>query len=370
MDKKEKLLKVKEIMKNTNKQHKEVVLDFASSQKKWERLSSGVESFDKFTGEGFPYGHTSIVWGSPGAGKSSLMYYTVAQAQKEGKVVAFLDLENSFSNERALLFGVDCEELIIGHYKVAEHALDTVINLAKEKAVDVIILDSIHSMAPKGEVEDKKGSKSLESDTMALLARKLAQFFRMASTSIYKANIALIMIGQTRTDLGGFIALQKLSGGNALIHNSVLTIYMRKGQKSNRPQISYKVAFVDPDKKVHVHTKKEDAGFSIVMKINKKQCEGGENEGSQLEIPFYFDTGFVTPIEENIPIEIEAETEEDKTLINDYLVKKELKERGFSDESIKNVKDGLQDAKEGKIDKLEEPKKKKRGRPSKKKKED
>ena len=369
MNKKEKLDKLKELMKDINKTNKETVLDFASSQQSWKRLSSGVETFDKFTGGGFPYGHASIVWGSAGSGKSSLMYSTVAQAQKEGKIVAFLDLENSFSPERAKLFEVNCEELVIGHYDVAEKALDTIINLAKEKAVDVIILDSLHSMSPKGEMEDKKGSKSVESDTMALLARKLAQFFRMASTFIYKADIALIMIGQTRTDLGGFIALQKLSGGNALIHNSVLTIYMRKGQKSNNPQISSKVAFIDPDKKVHVHTKKEDAGFSIVMKINKKQCEGGENEGAELEIPYYFNTGFVKPSEENLPIEIEAETEEDKTLINDYLVKKELKERGFSDESIKNVKDGLQDAKEGKINKLEEPKKKKRGRPRKREKQ-
>ena len=97
------------------------------------------------------------IWlhGGTGAGKSSLMYQTVAQAQKEGKIVAFLDLENSFNNERAEKFGVNCSELIIGHYTVAENALDTIVKLAQEAIVDVIILDSIHSMAPKGEVEDK-----------------------------------------------------------------------------------------------------------------------------------------------------------------------------------------------------------------------
>lgn len=326
MNKDEKLKKVKEIMKDINKQQKETVLDFASSQKSWDRLSTGVESLDKFIGDGFPYGHLSIVWGSAGCGKSSLMYSTIAQAQKKGNIVAFLDVENSFEPTRATMFGVNCNELIIGHYKVAEQALDTIINLAREKAVDVIILDSIHSMAPKGEVEDKKGSKSVESDTMALLARKLAQFFRMASTFIYKANIALIMVGQTRTDLGGFIALQKLSGGNALIHNSVLTIHMRKGQKSNNPQISTKVAFIDPDKKVHVHTEKNDAGFSIVLKLDKKQCDGGQNEGATVEIPYYYNTGFSILSEENIPIRIEAENEDDKKLIEDYLSKKFVKE--------------------------------------------
>jgi RecA/RadA recombinase len=213
MNKEERLLKLKNLMKDINKGHDNIVLDFASNQESWVVANSGVPIFDDFCG-GFPYGHTSIVWGGSGAGKSSLMYATMAQAQREGKIVAFLDLENSYSNERASLFGVKTDELIIGHYEVAEQALDTVITLAKEKAVDMIILDSLHSMAPKGELEDKKGQKSLENDTMALLARKLAQFFRMASTLIYNANISFIMVGQTRTDLGGFIALQKLSGGN------------------------------------------------------------------------------------------------------------------------------------------------------------
>ena len=204
-----KLDKVKNIMKEINKQHKEVVLDFASNQEKWTRQSTGIKAFDDLIGGGFTYGHTNIVWGTSGAGKSSLMYHTIAQAQKDNKIVAFLDLEDSFDKERASTFGVNLNELVVGHYEIAEQALDTIITLAKEKAVDIIILDSIHSMTPRAEMEDKKGTKSVEKTTMALLARKLSQFFRMAGTLIYKANIALIMIGQTRTDLGGFIALQK-----------------------------------------------------------------------------------------------------------------------------------------------------------------
>jgi RecA/RadA recombinase len=325
LSKEEKLAKIKGLMKEINKGQKEVILDFASSEKEWERISCGVPEIDKVIGGGFPYGHTSIVWGSAGSGKSTLMYFTVAEAQKMGKVVAFLDLENSFNNDRASKFGVDCSELIVGHYSVAEQALDTIVTLAKEGAVDVIILDSIHSLAPKGELEDKKGAKSLESDTMALLARKLAQFFRMASTYIYNSNIALIMIGQTRTDLGGFIALQKLSGGNALIHNSVLTLYQRRGQKGNAPFLTWKEAFVDPDGKFHLQTKKEQDGFESVIKIDKKKCSGGENEGTEISVPYYYDTGFVIPNEENEVIKIDpAMNEEQIKIINDTLEKKGL----------------------------------------------
>ena len=397
MNKDERLLKLKNLMKDINKGQKDIVLDFASNQESWVVANSGVPIFDDFCG-GFPYGHTSIVWGGSGAGKSSLMYSTMTQAQKEGKIVAFLDLENSYSNERASLFGVKTDELIIGHYEVAEKALDTVITLAKEKAVDMIILDSLHSMAPKGELEDKKGQKSLENDTMALLARKLAQFFRMASTLIYNANISFILIGQTRTDLGGFIALQKLSGGNSLIHSSVLTVYMRRGQKSNAPILSWKEAYIDPDGKFHLITKKEPVGFEVVAKIDKKKTNQGKPEGSDVSFPYYLETGFVAPDSEGDIIKIAPEMiGEQKEECRKILV-----ERGYTqfdkeprrdvgkelDELLKDVPetdDELPDeenkelsldeaiAEQGgkgfeeleKIGKEEKPKKSKRGRPKK-----
>lgn len=337
----DKLEKAKAIMREINKQHKEVVIDFASNQRESSRLSTGIKELDNLIGGGWAYGHCNIIWGQSSAGKSSLMLHSISQAQSEGKVVAFLDLENSFDEQRAKSFGVNTQELLLGHYEIAEKALDTIILLAREQAVDVIILDSIHSLAPKGEVEDKKGTKSLESDTMALLARKMAQFFRMSSTLIYKANIALVMVGQTRTDLGGFIALQKLSGGNALIHNSVLTLHLRRGSKSDAPRKKWKEIFLDPDGKLHKKTKDEPIGFDTVIKIDKKQVTGGESEGSEKHLSFYYDSGFVASdaeIEEVI-----VGTEEEKEKIQEILNKKEK----FSQVKLN-------------------PKSKKRGRPKKK----
>lgn len=326
LSKEEKLAKLKGLMKDLNKGQEDTVIDFASNQESWVVAETGVPIFDKFVG-GFPYGHTSIVWGGSGAGKSSLMYSTIAKAQQDGKVVAFLDLENSYTNERANLFGVNTQELIVCHYKIAEQALDTVITLAREKAVDMIILDSLHSMAPQGEVEDKKGQKSLTADTMALLARKLSQFFRIASTIIYNANIAFIMIGQTRTDLGGFIALQKLSGGNSLIHSSVLTVYMRRGQKSNAPVLSWKEAYIDPDGKFHLLTKKEPVGFEVVAKIDKKKTNTGEPEGSEVSFPYYLETGFVAPDAQEEIIKIDATmSPEQQEEARQILVKKGYKQ--------------------------------------------
>ena len=326
MTKEERLAKLKSVMKGINKTQGKAVLNFADTEVEWERASTGIKELDDMIGGGFAYGHTSICWGGSGAGKSTLMYSTVAQAQKEGKIVAFLDLENSFENERATTMGVNCKDMVIGHYDVAEEALDTIIKLAIEGVVDVIILDSIHSMATKGAVEDKKGLKSLETNTMGALAKKLGEFFARASTRIFKSNIALIMVGQTRKNLGGFIVLDKLSGGNALIHNSVLTLHQRRGQKSNAPHLECKVAFLDPDGKFHLQKEKTQNGFETVIKIDKKKCSGGFNEGTAISLPYHYDTGFIVPNPEDMEIKIDPKMNEEQVKI----IKKALVKKGYT----------------------------------------
>jgi len=231
--------------------------------------------------------------------------------------------------------GVNCKDMVIGHYDVAEEALDTIIKLAIEGVVDVIILDSIHSMAPKGAVEDKKGEKSLTTNTMGALAKKLSEFFARASTRIFKSNIALIMVGQTRKNLGGFIVLDKLSGGNALIHNSVLTLHQRRGQKSNAPCLECKIAFLDPDGKFHLQKEKTQDGFETVIKIDKKKCSGGQNEGATVSLPYYYDTGFISPLKEDeeIPIKIDPKAnDEEVKIIKENLVKKGYTQ--FAEETV------------------------------------
>ena len=356
MSKQDKLNAAKKAMREINKQHKDVVIDFASNQSEWEKLSTGIESFDEFLGGGWVRGHFNVLWGGEAVGKSTLMYHTIAKAQEDGLIVAYLDEEHSFEPVRARQFGVNLNDLIVGHHEIAEQALDTIIKLAKEKVVDVIILDSIHSLSPKGEKEDKKGSKSVEKDTMALVARKLAQFFRMATNDIYKSNIAVILIGQTRTNLGGFIALQTLSGGSALKHYSILTVNARRGAKADAPQAKYVEYFLDPDGKLHKRTKTDEAvGFDAVFKLNKTQSPNTAPEQSTIHAPFYFADGFLGEVSEELPIRIEGTKEEQekiRELIAEKTVKQPLKEK---------PKKFQEEVKE----EIEKPKKKKRGRPKK-----
>lgn len=295
------------IIAEINKQFDGVVIKIASEDRKIERIPTKVKEIDELIGGGFPCGRVSVVWGGEGVGKSSLMAHLVKSAQEQGKTVIYLDLENKLDVNWFEKLGVDISKLLVGRFKVAEQALDTIIKLAKEKAVDVIILDSIQSLSPKGEQETKAGKeKSVEEDTMALLARKLSQFFRMAIPHIYRANICLVMIGQTRTDIGGFIALQTLSGGMALKHNASIILHLRRGKKADAPTETYyeekevedevidketgEVKIVKKKKKYKKHRK---IGFSVVMEVNKMQLSDGAREGTEIEIPFYFESGFI-----------------------------------------------------------------------------
>jgi RecA/RadA recombinase len=168
--------------------------------------------------------------------------------------------------------------------------MDTVIKLCKEKVADVIVLDSIQGLSPHGEQYEGKADKerSVQDDTMALLARKLSQFFRMATPFISDAKCALLLIGQSRMDLGSFIKMETLSGGHALMHNSRLILRIRRGQGADAPTEKR------PTEKITEKGKPEmksiPIGFDLVVHVNKSQIQGC-TEGDEVHVPFLFNSG-------------------------------------------------------------------------------
>jgi len=209
------------------------------------------------------------------------------KAQKDGKLVAWIALE-PFPKDRAVLFGINLDEMPIIQCPQAEQSLDIIVDYARNKLVDVIILDSIHSLAPKGMQENSKGEKSLSEETMAILARKLSEFFKVAIDPVKRSNMAVLLIGQTRIKLG-IVCLDDLTGGNALKHNSRLTIHTRRGAKDDSPTRSYK----DEEGK----KKEEIIGFPCVLKLDKVQVSGSQPELSVLNVPYYYESGFDLPKE-------------------------------------------------------------------------
>ncbi len=286
-DKKEKLNK---LINEINRDKGAGALKFASSEETPDRISFGDVELDDLSGGGIPHKRFSIIWGAKSAGKSTLCYNVIAEAQKEGKICAYIDLERTFDPVWAKKQGVDLETLVLGSaYATAESAMDDFIKFTKSGAVDLIILDSVQALSPKGEQETKKGKeKSLEDDTMALLARKLSQFFRISSSSVYTGNVAILLIGQARTNLGGFIAFDSLSGGHALNHWSSMTLHIGRGAKADAPTEKIKVEGKTEDKVV---------GFNCVVKLEKIKISSKTGnkttpEGTNVNLPFYFESGF------------------------------------------------------------------------------
>lgn len=290
---------LEKLMKQFNRKYDKEMIKFGKSiEKERERISFGLKALDKLTGGGIPVGLFTVIWGNKSVGKTTLVYKIIASAQEQDKIVAFFDLENTFDPDWASKMGVNVDDLVLGYFDTAEESLDALIAMAEERVVDLIVIDSIQALSPKGEQRNKSGTiRSIEEDEMALLARKLSKFFRISAPKINSGNIAVVMIGQARMDIGGFIALETLTGGKSLAHWASLIIRMRRGQKSDAPY----------ERKVDEKTgkkKKVIIGFDCVFKLEKKKIKSAP-EGTEVHLPFVFEEGF-----RDVDVEIEMESEE------------------------------------------------------------
>lgn len=308
-----------ETMKKLNKTMGEEYLTFAEEMAKPEVLNTGIVEVDKLIG-GLRCGHTTVIYGANSSGKSTLVYQTIANLQKQNKICALIDMEHSFEPERATQLGIDLKELILVQTCTnAEQAMDIIITLCKEKAVDFIALDSIHALSPKQEQETKKGVvKSMEDDSMALLARKLSQFFRTVGGHLFNAKIPLLLIGQCRiSGIGTFIVKAGLGAGEAIKFYMYTCVFMRRGQGSDAPMEKIKREVVTPDGDTLMKTFNEPMGFDAVLKLEKSKSSNSAKENTDIHIPFYYETGF-------LPKLLQQKADEEQKEINEECVKEEL----------------------------------------------
>jgi recombination protein RecA len=279
------------LINEKNREYKGTVLKFAKDEEEVTRTFFGVKELDELTG-GVPSKRFNIIWGGESVGKTTACYMLIASAQKKNKLCAYIDLERSWDSARAKQFGVDADNLVLANaFENAEQAMDTLIQMCRDKAVDFIVLDSIQGLSPKGEQETKKGKlKSIEDDEMALLARKMSKFFRVSAAGVYKGDVTVVLIGQSRLDIGGFIPLESLSGGKALKFWSTMTLRMHRGPKAEAP--TKKIVLEEEDengKKIKIE---KTIGFQSVIKLEKTKISGTKSEGTEVKLPFFFESGF------------------------------------------------------------------------------
>lgn len=161
---------------------------------------------------GVPKGRVVEIYGPESSGKTTLATHIIAEAQKKGGIAAFVDAEHAFDKYYAKKLGVDIENLLISQPDNGEQALEIADNLIRSGAIDVIVIDSVAALVPKGEIEGEMGDSK-----MGLQARLMSQALRKLTGTISKTNCCCIFINQLREKIGVMFGNpETTTGGNAL----------------------------------------------------------------------------------------------------------------------------------------------------------
>lgn len=195
---------------------------------KIEAISTGSLTLDRALGiGGLPKGRIVEIYGPESSGKTSISLQTIAQAQKNGELCAFIDAEHALDPEYAEKLGVDLENLYVAQPDTGEQALEILDSLIRSKAFGMIVVDSVAALVPKAEIEGDMGDSH-----MGLQARLMSQGLRKVTGAIKDANTLVIFINQIRMKIGVmFGSPETTTGGNALkFYASVRLDIRRTGQ--------------------------------------------------------------------------------------------------------------------------------------------
>lgn len=178
-----------------------------------EVIGTGSLSLDRALGvSGIPRGRVTEIYGPEGAGKTTLALHVVAEAQKGGGVVAFIDMEHALDPAYARRIGVDVDSLLISQPDTGEQALEIAEMLIRSGALDVVVVDSVAALVPRAEIEGEMGDSH-----PGLQARLMSQALRKLSGAIKQSNTALIFTNQLREKIGVMFGNpETTSGGRAL----------------------------------------------------------------------------------------------------------------------------------------------------------
>ncbi|UII32719.1 recombinase RecA [Fulvivirga ulvae] len=191
-------------------------------------ISTGSLSLDLALGVGgIPRGRVIEIYGPESSGKTTLSMHCIAEAQKKGGLAAFIDAEHAFDRVYAEKLGIDTENLLISQPDSGEQALEIAEHLIRSGAIDIIVIDSVAALVPKGELEGEMGDSK-----MGLQARLMSQALRKLTGTINKTGCACIFINQLREKIGVMFGNpETTTGGNALkFYASVRLDIRRIGQ--------------------------------------------------------------------------------------------------------------------------------------------
>ena len=190
-----------------------------------ESIPTGSLSLDIALGiGGVPKGRIIEIYGPESSGKTTLALHIVAEAQKRGGEVAFIDAEHALDPGYARALGVDIDSMLISQPDTGEQGLEICEALVRSGAIDVVVVDSVAALTPRAEIEGDMGDSHV-----GLLARLMSQALRKLAGSIAKTNCIVIFINQLREKVGVMYGNPEVTtGGRALKFYASVRIDVRR----------------------------------------------------------------------------------------------------------------------------------------------
>ena len=195
------------------------------SQEPMEVISTGSIGLDMALGVGgLPKGRVVEIYGPESSGKTTIATHIIAEAQKKGGMCAIIDAEHAFDSAYAQKLGVDIDNLLISQPDYGEQGLEIADRLILSGALDVVVIDSVAALVPKGELEGEMGDSK-----MGLQARLMSQALRKLTATISKTNTICIFINQLREKIGVMFGNpETTTGGNALKFYASIRLDIRR----------------------------------------------------------------------------------------------------------------------------------------------
>ena len=173
---------------------------------------------------GVPKGRIVEIYGPESSGKTTLALHILAEAQKRGGEVAFIDAEHALDPSYARALGVDIDSMLVAQPDTGEQGLEICEALVRSGAIDVVVVDSVAALTPRAEIEGDMGDSHV-----GLLARLMSQALRKLAGSIAKTNGIVIFINQLREKVGVMYGNPEVTtGGRALKFYSSVRIDVRR----------------------------------------------------------------------------------------------------------------------------------------------
>ncbi|KKP64203.1 MAG: Protein RecA [candidate division WS6 bacterium GW2011_GWE1_34_7] len=205
------------------------IMRLGSQEKvKVEVIPTGALSLDIALGVGgIPKGRIIEIYGPESSGKTTLAIHILAEAQKKGDAVAFIDAEHAFDPTYAKNIGLDIDNLYISQPDFGEQALEILETLVRSAAFSVIVVDSVAALTPRAEIEGEMGDSH-----MGLQARLMSQALRKLTAITGKTGTTIIFLNQLRMKIGiMFGNPETTTGGNALKFYASIRMDIRQKEK-------------------------------------------------------------------------------------------------------------------------------------------